>query len=60
MSSSGDCIPCTHGHACPNSGMTAVGDKCQAGWWCYEGAPATSGLTTTDNYAECDAGHYCP
>jgi len=70
--SEADCKACDPGHYCPNPGMTSVGNKCDAGWYCRGGAwpknPTDEQITAANETwfcsnsttgGKCPVGHYC-
>ena len=55
------CTPCSGGHYCPTTAMSAVGPECSAGQYCTIGCgddACTLGLASKDG-GECPAGYYC-
>jgi len=47
-----ECLLCTAGKRCPETGLTEAEEECPAGYYCETG--------TSSNEQTCQEGHYCP
>lgn len=53
-----DCLPCSPGQFCNETGLSAVSGPCSAGYLCV--ANATSATPNDGVNGPCPVGHYCP